>query len=98
MVLTFWTTWGEEGGKLAILGRNALGFLSRMAAMVSLRMDSFSMLLLQPLQLQFLQYSPLAKHSQYNFRHFEFLQLQFLRPLLAYEDEIPGGAVNVLVK
>jgi hypothetical protein len=51
------------------------------------------MLLQQPLQLQFLQYSPLAKHSQYNFRHREFLQLQFFLPEL-----IPGMLTFVPVK
>jgi hypothetical protein len=56
--------YGEVGGRLAIFGLNALGFLSRMTAMVSFLIPSFSMLLQQPLQLQFLQYSPLAKHSQ----------------------------------
>lgn len=45
--------------------------------MVFFLIDSFSMLLQHPLQLQFLQYSPLEKHSQYSFRHREFLQLQF---------------------
>ena len=65
---------------LEIFGLKALGFLSRIAAIVSLRTDSFSMLLQQLLQLQFLQYSPLAKHSQYSFRHLEFLQLQFFFP------------------
>lgn len=54
------------GGRFeaAIFGLNAFGFLSSTSAIVFLRMDSFSMLLQHPLQLQFLQYSPLEKHSQ----------------------------------
>jgi hypothetical protein len=28
------------------------------------------------MQLQFLQIKPFEKHSQYNFKHFEFLHLQ----------------------
>ena len=76
---------GVGGAILEIFGLNAFGFLSRIAEIVSLRTDSFSILLQHPLQLQFLQYSPLAKHSQYNFKHLEFLQLQFflteLRPV-----------------
>lgn len=87
---TFYATYGDYGGMFAILGLNALGFLSRIIAMVSLRIDSFSLLLQHPLQLQFLQYSPLAKHSQYNFKHLEFLQLQFFLPVFCCEDEIPG--------
>lgn len=86
----FWATYGDCGGKLAIFGLNALGFLSSIMAIVSLRIDSFSILLQQPLQLQFLQYSPLAKHSQYNFKHFEFLQLQFFFPVFYYWEDIPG--------
>ena len=72
--------WDEEM-TLEILGLNAFGFLSKIAAIVSFLTDSFSMLLLQELQLQFLQYSPLAKHSQYNFKQREFLQLQFFLPV-----------------
>jgi hypothetical protein len=72
-------------GIFEIFGLNATGFLSKIAAIVSFLTDSFSILLQHPLQLQFLQYSPLAKHSQYSFRHLEFLQLQFFLPLL-----IPG--------
>ena len=71
---------GGGGSYVAILGLNALGFLSRTSAIVFFLIDSFSMLLQQPLQLQFLQYSPLEKHSQYNFKHREFLQLQFFFP------------------
>ena len=60
--------WGEgEGGTdeaAAILGLKALGLRSRTSAMVFLRIYSFSILLQKPLQLQFLQYSPLEKHSQ----------------------------------
>ena len=69
-----------------ILGLKALGFLSNIAEIVSFLRASFSILLQHPLQLQFLQYSPLAKHSQYSFRHFEFLQLQLFLP-----EDIPGS-------
>lgn len=48
----------------AILGLKALGFLSRISETVFFLTDSFSTLLQHPLQLQFLQYSPLEKHSQ----------------------------------
>ncbi len=47
-----------------IFGRKAFGFRSRIVYIVSFRACSFSMLLLQFIQLQFLQYSPEAKHSQ----------------------------------
>ena len=57
---------GEAGGATvgAIFGLKALGLRSRTSAMVFFLIDSFSMLLQHPLQLQFLQYSPLEKHSQ----------------------------------
>lgn len=72
-----------------ILGLNAFGFLSRIEEMVSFLTDSFSILLQQLLQLQFLQYSPLAKHSQYNFKQREFLQLQFFLPWFIFVNGIP---------
>ena len=59
-----------------ILGRNARGFRSSVARTACLRRISCSMLFSQLTQLQSpLQYSPLPKHSQYNLRHREFLQL-----------------------
>ena len=48
-----------------ILGRNALGFRSRMASTALCRVPSFSRLLKQLRQLQASQYRPDAKHSQY---------------------------------
>ena len=74
---------GEAGGgtEAAIFGLNAFGFRSSTSAMVFFLIDSFSMLLQHPLQLQFLQYSPLEKHSQYNLRQRECLQLQFFFPV-----------------
>jgi len=74
----------------AILGLKAFGLRSRTSATVFLRMLSFSTLLQQPLQLQFLKYSPLEKHSQYSFRHREFLQLQFFLVFVYWL----AGAVN----
>jgi hypothetical protein len=57
---------GEAGGSAvaAIFGLKAFGLRSSTSAMVFFLIDSFSMLLQHPLQLQFLQYSPLEKHSQ----------------------------------
>jgi len=58
-----------------ILALKASGFFSRMLEIVSALTDSLSQLFLQFPQWQCgPQYSPLAKHSQYNLRHFEFLQ------------------------
>ena len=48
-----------------ILGRNAFGFLSRMASTALCRVPSFSRLLKQLRQLHASQYRPDAKHSQY---------------------------------
>ena len=57
---------GEVGGSAvaAIFGLKAFGLRSSTSAIVFFLIDSFSMLLQHPLQLQFLQYSPLEKHSQ----------------------------------
>jgi hypothetical protein len=52
------------GSEAAIFGLKAFGLRSRTSAIVFFLIDSFSMLLQHPLQLQFLQYSPLEKHSQ----------------------------------
>ena len=49
----------------AILGRNAFGLRSRVASTASCRTAAFSILLQQLEQLQLLQWSPEAKHSQY---------------------------------
>ena len=59
-----------------ILGRNAFGFRSRMASTAACLTASWLLLLQQDRQLQWSQYRPLAKHSQYSLRQREFLQLQ----------------------
>lgn len=65
-----------------ILGLKALGLRSRMASTAACLVASFSRLLQQVMQLQWSQYRPLAKHSQYSFRQRLFLQLQCLDSLL----------------
>ena len=55
----------RAAGLLAILGRNALGLRSSVASTASLRIASFSTLLLQLVQWHPSQYVPEAKHSQY---------------------------------
>jgi hypothetical protein len=62
---------------LRILGLKASGFLSMMLSIACCLIASYDSLLLQVWHVQEVpeQYLPLAKHSQYNLRHFEFLQL-----------------------
>lgn len=62
-------------GLLAIFGLKAFGLRSKVASTASRRAASFSTLLQQLEQLHPSQYIPDAKHSQYNFKHFECLQL-----------------------
>ena len=58
-----------------IFALNASGFRSKILEIVSALFISFSLLFLQFEQWQFIpQYSPRVKHSQYNLRHYEFLQ------------------------
>lgn len=59
------------------LDSNANSFRSFVTAMALCRTSSNSALLLHSTQLQVEQYRKAAKHSQYNFKHFDFLQLQF---------------------
>lgn len=61
------------------MGLKACGFLSRLDLMARLRSASWSRLLWQSLQLQSRQNSPFAKQSQYNFRHWDFVQLHVFR-------------------
>lgn len=61
---------------LPIFGLNALGFRSNDDLIARLRSASWSKLLWQSLQLQSRQNSPLAKQSQYSFKHIDFVQLQ----------------------
>jgi hypothetical protein len=58
-----------------IFGRNAFGFRSSVCSIADCRSCACSTLFLHPAQLHASQYFPLAKHSQYSLRHFEFLQL-----------------------
>lgn len=67
----------------ATLGLNALGLRSNTASTAPWRTSSFALLLQQSLQLQLSQYTPDAKHSQYSFKHLEFLQLHCFRLAVA---------------
>jgi len=68
--------WGAK----VIFGLKALGFRSKVAKMAFFRVASCLGLFSQQEQLQAsVQYSPALKHSQYNFKHLEFLQLQPFR-------------------
>lgn len=53
------------------------------------RSSSCSRLLKQLLQLQLWQNSPLAKQSQYNFRHWDFVQLQGFRGRELSSKDVP---------
>jgi hypothetical protein len=65
--------------EVSILGLNAKGFLMRIYSFARSLSSSCLRLLLHPLQAQFdPQNLLLAKHSQYSFRHLDFLQLQVL--------------------
>ena len=52
--------------------------------------SSCDKLLKQLLQLQLLQNSPLAKHSQYNFKHWDLVQLHGLRGLTPVDSNMSG--------
>lgn len=69
----------SRGTVLLIFGLNAEGFLSNVEATAFWTMSSCSLLLQHPTQLHPSQNTPAAKHSQYNFKHFEFLQLHCFR-------------------
>lgn len=76
--------------QIPIFGLKAFGFLSSDALIALERSTSCSKLLWQDLQLQSLQNSPFAKHSQYNFKHMDFVQLHgFLLP-------IPAGFLKII--
>ena len=57
------------------MGLKALGFLSKHCFICFWRSSSCCRLLKQLLQLQLKQNSPLAKQSQYSFRHCDLVQL-----------------------
>lgn len=61
-----------------ILGLKAFGFLARVSFMALSRMLANASMFWQSVQLQPSQKSSAAKHSQYSFRHLDFLQLQGL--------------------
>lgn len=71
-------------------GRNALGLRSKHCLIARCLDSSCARLLKQLLQLQLLQNSPLAKHSQYNFKHCDFVQLQGLRGLTPVDSNMSG--------
>lgn len=63
--------------EVSIFGLNAKGFLISIYSLAFSLSSSCSWWLLQPLQTHDgPQNLLLAKHSQYNFKHFDFLQLQ----------------------
>ena len=66
-----------------------MGFLARVSFMAFARRSSWALVFRQSLQLQPSQYSSAAKHSQYNLRHLDFLQLQGLRRLGVFS--LPDG-------
>ena len=59
-----------------ILGLNAFGFLARVSFIAFSRTAEKAEVFWQSVQLQPSQNNSLAKHSQYNLRHLDFLQLQ----------------------
>lgn len=68
--------------ELFLLGKThlkACGFRSKHIFMAFWRSSSFSNVLKHSLQLQLEQNSPLAKQSQYSFKHCDFVQLQCFR-------------------
>ena len=63
--------------EVSILGLNARGFLIKIYSFAYNLSSSCSARLLHPIHTQLgPQNLLLAKHSQYNFKHFDFLQLQ----------------------
>lgn len=78
---------------LPIFGRNASGFLSRHWVMAFWRSFSFDRLLKQFVQLHPLQNSPLAKQSQYNFKHCDFVQLHGFLLGTSFETGIASTAL-----
>lgn len=65
--------------EVSIFGLKAKGFLMRICSLACKRSSSCEATLLQPLQAQLAPQNLLfAKHSQYNFKHLDFLQLQDL--------------------
>lgn len=62
-----------------ILGLKAFGFLARVSLIALSRTAAKSKLFWQSVQLHPSQNNSLAKHSQYNLRHRDFLQLQGFR-------------------
>jgi hypothetical protein len=75
---------------------NALGFLARVSFIALFRISSYSVLFLQSLQLHPSQTNSAAKHSQYSFRHFDFLQLQGLRRSLDDTVDFSDGVLTTL--
>lgn len=64
----------------------ACGFRSKHIFMAFWRSSSFSSVLKHSLQLQFEQNSPFAKQSQYNFKHWDFVQLQCFRRIPKFKE------------
>ena len=73
-------------------GRNALGLRSKHCLIARCLDSSCAKLLKQLLQLQLLQNSPLAKHSQYNFKHWDLVQLHGLRGLTPVDSNMSAAA------
>ena len=71
----------SEFSPYAIFGLNAIGLRSNVRRIALSRSCLFSLLFSQFTQLQPWQNTLLAKHSQYNLRHWDFLQLQQMRRL-----------------
>lgn len=80
-------------GLMLIFALKADGLRSSVAATALRTASSFSGVLLHPTQLQSWQNVREAKHSQYSFKHFEFLQLQrfFFRFFLSSSAPLPPG-------
>ena len=80
----------------AIFGLNAFGFLSSVCSIACCRSCALSNEFLHAKQLQSSQYRPLAKHSQYSFKHFEFLQLHFFPAGFAGDALVSAIASDVM--